>query len=138
MTAHPRLIRFLPNPAGLPDYSRFLPAESAPEVNLSPEPVTEPEAEATATPPLPTPTLPATGATVTVTVDSANCREKPGPNSGRVTYLYRNQQVQVLGRNNDPVNPWWYIKVPDSDETCWLWGMTARLNGSESGIPIVP
>jgi cellulose synthase/poly-beta-1,6-N-acetylglucosamine synthase-like glycosyltransferase len=132
------VIRFLPNPAGLPDYVRFLPAESAADVTASPEPVPGSEAETSVTPPPATPTLPATGTTVTVTVESANCREKPRPNAGRVTFLYRDQQAEVLGRNNDPTNPWWYIKVPDSDETCWLWGMTARLSGSDAGIPVIP
>jgi len=84
-----------------------------------------------------TPTLPATGTTATITVESANCREKPRPNAGRVVFLYRDQQVEVLGRNNDPANPWWYIKIPDSDETCWLWGMTARLSGPDAGIPVI-
>lgn len=132
------LIRFLPMPAGLPDYVRFLPAESAADVTTSPEPVTGSEAEPTATPPPATPTLGATGTTATVTVESANCREKPRPNAGRVTFLYRDQQVQVLGKNDDPINPWWYIKIPDSGGNCWLWGMTAKLNGSEAGLPIVP
>ena len=132
------LIRFLPTPAGLPDYVRFLPADSAADVTASPEPVSGSQAEATATPPPVTPTLPATGTTATVTVESANCREKPRPNAGRVAFLYRDQEVEVLGRNNDPTNPWWYIKVPDSDETCWLWGMTARLSGSDAGIPVIP
>lgn len=132
------LIRFLPMPAGLPDYVRFLPAESAADVTTSPEPVSGSEAEPTATPPPATPTLGATGTTATVTVESANCREKPRPNAGRVTFLYRDQQVQVLGKNDDPINPWWYIKIPDSGGNCWLWGMTAKLNGSEAGLPIVP
>jgi hypothetical protein len=132
------LIRFLPMPAGLPDYVRFLPAESVSDDTPPPEQVTEPQAETTPTPPLPTPTLPATGTTATVTVESANCREKPRPNAGRVAFLYRDQQVEVLGKNNDPINPWWYIKIPDSGGNCWLWGMTAKLNGSEASLPIVP
>ena len=132
------LIRFLPMPAGIPDYVRFLPAEAASDSTPSAEQVTEPQAETTATPPLPTPTLPATGLTATITVESANCREKPRPNAGRVVFLYRDQQVEVLGKNDDPINPWWYIKIPDSGGNCWLWGMTGKLNGSDAGIPIVP
>src|SRR5688500_16057569 len=42
------LVRFLPTPAGLPDYARFLPAESAADVTASPEPMTGSEAETTA------------------------------------------------------------------------------------------
>ena len=133
------LIRFLPDPAGLPDYVRFLPAEASSETDLSPEQVMghEPGA-ATVTPPSATPTLALTGTTATVTVESANCRAKPRGNAERVVFLYRDQQVQVLGKNNDPRNPWWYIRIPDSSVNCWLWGMTARLTGSESNIPVVP
>jgi hypothetical protein len=133
------LIRFLPDPAGLPDYVRFLPAESSSETDLSPEQVMGHEPGAAAvTPPSATPTLALTGTTATVTVESANCRAKPRGNAERIVFLYRDQQVQVLGKNNDPRNPWWYIKIPDSGGNCWLWGMTARLTGSESDIPVVP
>jgi hypothetical protein len=134
------LIRFLPSPAGLPDYTRFLP------VDLSPAQIIGREPAGTATPPssaepteAPAPTLPSTAAGVaTITVDSANCRDKPRPNADRVTYLYRDQQLEVLGRNDDLANPWWYVKLPDEGGSCWVWGMTTRLEGEIDEIPIVP
>jgi hypothetical protein len=128
------LIRFLPNPAGLPGYVRFLPEDS---VELSPEQVTGREPEVTASPALATATLPATGATATITVESANCRAKPRTNGERITFLYKDQTVEILGKNDDPGNPWWYIKIPDSNDTCWLWGMTAKITGTVEEIPIV-
>jgi hypothetical protein len=80
----------------------------------------------------------ATGAaTATVKVDSANCRAKPRGNAERITYLYRNQTVEVVGRNEDLVNPWWYITIPDSGGNCWLWGMTATLSGNIDEIPVI-
>ena len=127
------LIRFLPSPAVLPGYVRFLPVGS---VELLPEQVAEIEATAittaTATPAL-------TGvATATVKVESANCRAKPRGNAEKITILYKGQMVEVVGKNEDLSNPWWYIKIPDSGGNCWLWGMTTTLTGSDSNIPIVP
>jgi hypothetical protein len=130
------LIRFLPSPTELPAYARFLP------VDLSPEQVTgrEPVAPTLATPTAARPaTLPPTGAGIaTITVESANCRERPTGGADRVTYLYKGQQVEVLGRNGDLANPWWYIRIPDQSGYCWLWGMTTTLNGNVDEIPIVP
>ena len=132
------LVRFLPNPAGLPDYARFLPADTSDTVATSPAQVVESESEATAAPAQATPTLPLTGASVTVTVESANCRAKPRSNAEKVTFLYKDQRVEVVGKNDTPGNRWWYIKIPDSGGRCWLWGVAAKLNGSEADIPVVP
>jgi hypothetical protein len=139
------LIRFLPSPAGLPDYARFLPQDSASAIEAAPFQSTGREPGAVPTPTAisltdaapATPALAATGATATITVDSANCRVKPRGNAERVTFLYRDQQVEIVGRNEDVVNPWWYIRVPESSEHCWLWGMTATLTGTVDEIPIV-
>src|SRR5687767_8415751 len=122
------LIRFLPSPTGLPDYARFLPVE------LTPEQIIGDETEGTPIPPTSataTATLPSsvTG-TATITVDSANCRAKPRGGAERVAFLYRGQEVGVLGRNDDLKNPWWYIILPDQSGNCWLWGMTATMNGN--------
>jgi hypothetical protein len=101
------------------------------------EPTSEPEPETATTPPQVTETLAPTGATATVTVESANCRAKPRGNGDRVTILYKDQQVEIVGKNNDPANPWWYIRIPDSKNHCWLWGMTAKTTGKVKDIPIV-
>jgi hypothetical protein len=136
------LIRFLPTPPGLPDYVRFLPQDSSSPVDFSPEQTLGREPQATATSPSPAlltpevPTLGAMGATVTVTTESANCRARPRSGAERITFLYKNQQVEIVGRNDDPGNPWWFIKIPDSTGHCWLWGMTAKLSGSIEDIPV--
>jgi hypothetical protein len=135
------LIRFLPSPSGLPDYVRFLPAEASsaleppsrqivgrePKATASPEPGTAPPATAV---------LSASGATATVKVESANCRARPRGNAERITFLYKDQQVEIVGRNDDPLNPWWFIKIPDSTGHCWLWGMASKMNGSIEDIPV--
>jgi hypothetical protein len=123
------LIRFLPAPTGLPDYARFLPLEdssSALSLEATPQPTPAHERGAS------------TGATATVTVESANCRKKPRGNTEIITILYRGQQVEIVGKNSDPINPWWYVKIPNASGDCWLWGMTAKMNGSDSDIPVVP
>jgi hypothetical protein len=134
------LIRFLPTPAGLPDYARFLPADPLanvpPEQIIGREPASAPSAPAAST--TAEPTLPTTASAVaTVKVESANCRDKPRGNADRVTVLYRDQEVEILGRNEDLANPWWYIKIPDEGGNCWLWGMTTDMTGTLEEIPIV-
>ena len=127
------LVRFLPSPATLPDYARFLPFD------LSAEQIVGGPPDGTSTPETPAPpTLPATiSGIATIKVESANCRAKPRGGAERVTYLYKGQQVEILGRNEDLVNPWWYIKIPNSGGNCWLWSMTATLNGNIEEIPII-
>lgn len=128
------LVRFLPSPSTLPGYARFLPADLSPAQIIGREPTAIPHASATETP-----TLPATvTAKATVKVESANCRSKPKTNGERVTILYKGQEVGVLGRNADLTNPWWYIKIPNENANCWLWGMTTKLTGNLNDIPIIP
>ena len=122
------LIALLPAPAALPDYVRFLPIDLSPQ-----EPVAnQTETEATATPDLPT----GTTAMAKVTVESANCRAGPRGGAERITILYRGQEVEIVGRNEDANNPWWYVKIPGTDDHCWLWGMTATMTGTLEEIPI--
>jgi hypothetical protein len=124
------LIRFLPSPTTLPEYARFLP------VDLSPEQIIGREPQGTA-PATATVTIPSTASGIaTVTVESANCRAKPRGSAEKITILYKGQQVEVLARNDDLQNPWWYIKIPNSSGNCWLWGMTAKLTGNIGQIPI--
>jgi hypothetical protein len=42
-----------------------------------------------------------------------------------------------MGRNDDPLNPWWYIKIPKQNGNCWIWGMTTKTTGPVDNIPIV-
>jgi hypothetical protein len=133
------LIRFLPAPTGLPEYARFLPVDLSPEQMIGREPVEAIGTSLTPASPTATATLPSTVAGIaTIKVESANCREKPRGNADKVIYLYRDQQVEILGRNDDRANPWWYIRTPNQSDHCWLWGMTSSLDGNIDDIPIVP
>jgi hypothetical protein len=132
------LIRFLPSPQGLPDYVRFLPLEEASELapELTPEPTPQPtpdrEREA-GTPAAGTPAA----AMATVTVESANCRAKPRGGADLIIFLYKGEEVEIVGRNADILNPWWYIKIPNSSDHCWLWGMSTQITGTVDEIPII-
>lgn len=125
------LIRFLPSPTALPGYVRFLPVDLSPEQIVGREPARTTPVTATATMP-----SPVTGI-ATVTVESANCRSRPRGSSDKITILYRGQQVEIVGRNVDINNPWWYVKIPDLSGNCWLWGMTATMTGNVDEIPII-
>jgi len=70
-------------------------------------------------------------------VESANCRSKPRGGADRVTIFYSGQQLEIVGRNADLKNPWWFVKIPNSTENCWLWGMTASMTGNIDEIPII-
>ena len=121
------LIRLLPSPAELPAYVRFLPGDSvdsAPTVVPSPEQVSGRER------------APTTAATATIKVESANCRSRPRGGGDIVTILYQGQEVEIVGRNADLSNPWWYVKIPNLSGHCWLWSMTATMTGNVDEIPI--
>ena len=44
-----------------------------------------------------------------VKVQSANCRARPLGGAKKVILLYRNMEAEIIGRNDDPNNPWWYV-----------------------------
>jgi len=114
------LISLLPAPSGLPDYVRFLPIDLTTQQLVG-------QARAS----------PASAPIAKVTVESANCRAKPRGNAERITILYKDEEAQILGRNDDPNNPWWYIKIPRLSGNCWLWGMTSTTIGNVDEVPVI-
>lgn len=115
------LIRLFPSPSELPAYAHFLP------MDIFPPRTPAPQGQPTAAPPR----------IATVVVQSANCRSNPVGNSEKVTLFMRNQELQIVGRNPDLNNPWWYVKIPNSDKYCWLWSMTAETTKPYDDIPII-
>lgn len=121
------LIAVLPTPSGSPGYTRFLPADLSVQQLVNGVRSTAPAR-----------TSNGGVATAKVTVQSANCRAKPLGKADRIALLYRNQEVEIVGRNADPNNPWWYVKIPNTNGTCWLWGTTATATGNVDQVPIIP
>lgn len=113
------LLTLLPTPSGLPGYSRFLP------IDLSVQELAGAGRDHSGVP------------LATVSVESANCRAKPGGNAEKIALLYQSEQAEILGRNDDPSNPWWYIQIPNRSGNCWLWGMTATTTGNIQDVPIL-
>lgn len=90
----------------------------SPTVTLSPVPMF------TSTPVIPQ---------ITVSV-ATNCRIGPGKIYDRVGALLIGEVAEVFGM--DPTGNYWYIRNPDSDGYCWLWGEYATLAGNLSALPI--
>jgi hypothetical protein len=120
------LISLLPSPAGLPGYARFLPIDLSPQQLIDGDATEMPIVRDATDVPL-----------AKVTVESANCRAKPRGNAEKITILYRSQEAEIVGRNEDLKNPWWYIKIPNTSGNCWLWGMTASTTGNIDELPII-
>ena len=89
-----------------------------PTVTLSPTPIF------TATPTIPQ---------ITVSV-ATNCRFGPGKVYDRTGALLVGEVAEVFGM--DPTGNYWYIRNPDADGYCWLWGEYATLVGNLSVLPV--
>lgn len=96
--------------------------------------------------PLPTPTLAVTGSstpTITPTYsvpmlnvnETTNCRTGPGQNYKIITSFATGASVEIAGRY--PTNNYWIVKIPGSDETCWIWGDYSTATGSYWAVPSV-
>lgn len=117
---------FLPQPTQLPSFIQNMPA-----IRFLQEPgstgiglTNTPAAPSTAT------------AMATVTVESANCRARPRGGAKILDLFYKNQDLEIIGRNQDFNNPWWEVKTPDGEGTCWLWGMTSNTDGPVDELPV--
>jgi uncharacterized protein YgiM (DUF1202 family) len=95
----------------------------------SPLPTETPSGTATVSP---TATLSGPAATF---IKNANCRQGPGTQYETVTSFLAGQTVEIVGRNPDFDNTWWYVKIPDSNGKCWVSLTTAQAYGDFDSIP---
>jgi hypothetical protein len=118
----------------------------------------EPEQQVQASPTLPLPTVPpatdtpiatatmastaTTASTATLSgptatfIKDANCRNGPGTAYPVVTSFFKGETVQIVGRNPNFNNTWWYVNIP-SGGRCWVSLTTAQAYGDFYNIPTV-
>lgn len=82
-----------------------------------------------ASPAPPTPT--ASKAILTINQNS-NCREGPSQNFKVVTAFTPGTTLDILGK--DSANNFWLVKIPNSEETCWVWGQYATPSGDYEAV----
>jgi uncharacterized protein YgiM (DUF1202 family) len=91
-----------------------------------------------------TPTVTATGSpTVTTTpsgdkvilsiTGNSNCRTGPGASYSNVTSFTPGVKLEVIGKNTE--NNYWLVKIPGSQETCWVWGVYTTATGDLESVP---
>jgi hypothetical protein len=129
------LIRILPSPAELPWYARFMPVDL--QLNKIPIRITGAD-QAAKEQPEPNPEPVSLNAPVaTISIHSTHCWSGPGGRYDQVAVLLYGQELQVIGRNADPNNPWWYVNISDSNLQCWLWFYAATTSGPVDDVPII-
>lgn len=110
---------------------------------LFPSPTSLPTSTSTPEPPTltptatlsPTPVFTATPVVPQISVSVAtNCRVGPGRVYDRVGALLVGEVAEIVGLN--PTGDYFYIRNPDSDGFCWLWGNYATLSGNYSALPV--
>lgn len=146
------LIRTLPTPAELPWYARYLPVDL--HADISPieaatgieRSVTEESIPAiskaggngTSATEEPTPrSISPDGPVARVSIHSTHCWTGPGNRYKKLGLLLNGQELQIIGKNADPLNPWWYVINPDTGEECWLWFYAAETRGPVEDVPVI-
>jgi hypothetical protein len=69
-------------------------------------------------------------------VKDANCRAGPGTGYEVVTSFFKGDTVQIVGRNPNYNNTWWYVVIPSGGK-CWVSLTTAQAYGDFDAIPTV-
>ena len=70
-------------------------------------------------------------------IKDANCRNGPGTQYDVVTSFFKGETVQIVGRNPDFDNTWWYVIIPSTKGKCWVSLTTAQAYGDFDAIPTV-
>ena len=69
-------------------------------------------------------------------IKDANCRNGPSTSDPVVTSFLKGDTVQIVGRNPNFNNTWWYVAIP-SGGNCWVSLTTAQASGDFDAIPTV-
>ncbi|MBM3125959.1 MAG: SH3 domain-containing protein [Chloroflexi bacterium] len=81
----------------------------------------------------PTPSVP-----TALFIMNANCRSGPDKTKTAVMSFLKGETSEILGRNNELDNTWWQVKIPNSDDKCWVSTITVNVIGSYDDIPTIP
>jgi hypothetical protein len=116
-----------------PSESPVLPASATPPAGPgSATPSASPSPTATSTKPGDKPMLEITG--------NSNCRSGPGASFKNVTAFTPGAKLEIVGKNIE--NNYWQVKLPNSEETCWVWGVYTTTTGNVESVkettPAVP
>ncbi len=108
------------------------PSSTPPAAPGSATPSPSPSPTATSTKPGDKPMLEITG--------NSNCRSGPGASYKNVTGFAPGIKLEILGKNTE--NNYWLVKLPNSADTCWVWGVytttTGNIESVKEATPIVP
>jgi hypothetical protein len=69
---------------------------------------------------------------LSITGDS-NCRTGPGANFAVVTGFTPGTDLEIVAQ--DTADNYWLVKIPNTEETCWVWGKYATAKGDLANIP---
>jgi hypothetical protein len=64
---------------------------------------------------------------------NSNCRTGPGASFKNVTGFTPGTELEIVGKNTE--NNYWQVKMPGSNDTCWVWGQYATTKGDIGSIP---
>jgi hypothetical protein len=78
---------------------------------------------------------PGSGTPIAKLLRNANCRRGPSIDYESLTTLFQGLEVPIDGRNTD--NSWWWVRIPNSLNHCWLGGEMVQTAGDLSKVPIV-
>jgi len=101
-----------------------------------PPPTDSPAATATLANTAPPPSTATLSGPVATFIKNANCRAGPGTQYNEVAAFYEGETVQIVGRNKDFNNTWWYVEIPSGGK-CWVSLTTAQATGDFDAIPTV-
>ncbi len=71
---------------------------------------------------------------------NSNCRSGPGASFKNVTGFTPGAKLEIVGKNTE--NNYWQVKLPNSQDTCWVWGQYTTTSGNIESVsettPVVP
>jgi hypothetical protein len=93
------------------------------------------QAQGAATPAaLASPGLTPTPGKATLTINgNSNCRESPSGSAKNVTAFTPGTTLELVAK--DTADDYWQVKIPNSTDTCWVWGKYATASGSLDSLP---